>query len=283
MKPPVSYYGGKQRIASRIVPLIPKHTVYVEPFAGGAAVLFAKPWPAVTNGDHYREVVNDTDGRLVNFYRMLRDRGPELVAALQLTPFSEEEHQLAKDLDSGDELERARRYYVNISQSFSNTIGRGWSRNKNAAGNNHPVIWTNKIGRLPQYLDRMSTVYISSTDAIKCIQQWDSPHTFFYVDPPYPGANQGHYKGYTYEDFFWLCDTLDKIQGSFVLSNYFNKLAPAHWERYDIQTTMSASRQRDGTDRKRTEVLWRKLSTAPVRPEIQALYDSGKFDCFGGH
>jgi DNA adenine methylase len=282
MRPPVSYYGGKQRIASRIVPLIPKHTVYVEPFAGGAAVLFAKPWPAVTNGDHYREVINDIDGRLVNFYRMLRDRGPDLVAALQLTPFSEEEHRLAKDLDSGDELERARRYYVNISQSFANTIGRGWSRNKNAAGNNHPVIWTNKINQLPQYLDRMSTMYISSTDAIECVKQWDSPQTFFYCDPPYPGTNQGHYNGYTDADFLLLCATLDSIKGSFVLSNYDHYAPSTHWERHEIQATMSIDQRRQGANRKRTEVLWRKLSTLPVRPEIQALYDSGKFDCFGG-
>ena len=62
MKPPISYYGGKQRMASKIIPLIPPHTVYVEPFAGGAAILFNKPWPSVTNRDHYREIINDTDG-----------------------------------------------------------------------------------------------------------------------------------------------------------------------------------------------------------------------------
>jgi DNA modification methylase len=36
MKPIISYYGGKQRIASRIVDVLRTipHTVYVEPFAG---------------------------------------------------------------------------------------------------------------------------------------------------------------------------------------------------------------------------------------------------------
>jgi DNA adenine methylase len=47
VKAAFSYAGGKQRMASRIVKLLPKHTVYVEPFVGGAAVLCAKPWPEV--------------------------------------------------------------------------------------------------------------------------------------------------------------------------------------------------------------------------------------------
>lgn len=35
MKTPISYYGGKQNLISEILPLMPKHTQYVEPFIGG--------------------------------------------------------------------------------------------------------------------------------------------------------------------------------------------------------------------------------------------------------
>lgn len=292
MKPPISYYGGKQRIASKIVPLIPKHTVYVEPFAGGAAVMFKKPWPDVTNNDHYREVLNDTDGRLINFYRQLRDNGPALVEKLKLTLFSEEEHQIAKDLETGDDLERARRYFVRIQQSFSNNLNAGWRRA--VYGRNLCATWANQVNRLPEYLDRMQSVQIANTDALTCIQQFDSPQTFFYCDPPYPGAYQGHYKGYTTKDFEALVEALNNIQGSFLLSCYDVGIeVPDHWERFDFSTTCHA-KGRDGYDRtkkmdetkqnrKRTEVVYRHISQIPVRKEIQALYDSGKFDCFTGN
>ncbi len=42
MKTPLSYYGGKQQLASKIVSLIPTHKIYVEPFIGGAALMFCR-------------------------------------------------------------------------------------------------------------------------------------------------------------------------------------------------------------------------------------------------
>ncbi len=43
MKTPITYYGGKQKLVSKILPLIPEHKLYAEPFVGGAAVFFGKP------------------------------------------------------------------------------------------------------------------------------------------------------------------------------------------------------------------------------------------------
>lgn len=34
MKPPIAYYGGKSRLASWIVSMLPAHRVYVEPPVG---------------------------------------------------------------------------------------------------------------------------------------------------------------------------------------------------------------------------------------------------------
>jgi hypothetical protein len=41
MKTPITYYGGKQRMIKHILPLIPPHKKYVEPFAGGALPYFS--------------------------------------------------------------------------------------------------------------------------------------------------------------------------------------------------------------------------------------------------
>lgn len=260
-----------------IVPLIPRHTVYAEPFAGGAAVMFAKPWPAVTNTHHYREVINDIDDNLVNFYRQLRDNGEKLCRLLSLTTHSENEYRLAKDFGCCDALERARRYFVNIQQSFSSKLNGGWSRSK--YGRNFAATWMVKVDNLHEYIDRMRSVYISNTCALKFIEQWDSSQTFFYCDPPYPGAEQGHYSGYALDDYKRLIEKLSGIKGSFILSNYDQPVdVPDNWEKFEFGATCTADKKRT----KRTEVVYRHISTEQVRPELQKLYDLGMFDCFSG-
>ncbi|SFA56450.1 D12 class N6 adenine-specific DNA methyltransferase [Pedobacter suwonensis] len=67
MKTPLTYYGGKQTLAPLIASLIPEHVLYGEPFTGGGAVFFHKP-PSVC------EVINDTNGELVNFYQVIKEQ-----------------------------------------------------------------------------------------------------------------------------------------------------------------------------------------------------------------
>src|SRR5262249_39556009 len=64
---PLKWHGGKAYLAKKIVALMPPHLHYVEPYAGGLSVLLARD-PEGTS-----EVVNDLDGRLVNFWRVLQD------------------------------------------------------------------------------------------------------------------------------------------------------------------------------------------------------------------
>ena len=120
MRPPFAYYGGKTTIAARIASLLPEHRHYVEPFAGSLAVLLAKT-PAGF------ETVNDLDGNLMTFWCVLRDQPDELARVCALTPHSRAEHQAAYDLDAVDDLERARRVWVCLTQGRGNTLRRtGW-------------------------------------------------------------------------------------------------------------------------------------------------------------
>src|SRR5207253_2855367 len=127
-----------------IVELLPAHEHYVEPFAGSLAVLLKKPRSAM-------ETVNDLDGDLMNFWQVLRDRPEDLARVCSLTPHSRAEHQAAYDLDGLDDLERARRVWVCLSQGRNGTLRRtGWRfYEKPRGGMSMP-------GYLGSYVDRIA-------------------------------------------------------------------------------------------------------------------------------
>ena len=299
MTPIFSYYGGKQRLVSRLLPLIPNHSVYLEPFCGGATVLFCKPPVFPGNSDYYREIINDTNADIYNFYKQMRDNGPDLCRMIELTLYHEKEYKEAVTLYKsglGSPLDRAHAFYVNIQMGFANKLNAGWRRSVNSR--NEAQTWANKVDKIRDYIPRLKYVHISCTDALTCLKQFSSPQSFAYCDPPYPDTNQGHYSGYTKADFAALVDVLDQFQGSFLLSCYdFEGIkVPENWERYEFKTVMSAARKGskdrsvmpdddNAGDIDRVEIVYRRIAGAKIRDDLKHLVAGQQttiFDYMGG-
>lgn len=274
---PISYYGGKQRIASKIVDVLESipHTVYAESFSGGLAVLYAKKVRG-GNNDHYREAINDINQCLITFWRVARDRPDDLQRYLELTPYSQEEHRVAKQIYNNpsdyDEIKVAWAVYIRCNMSFGNNIGHGWRFS--TIGRNEAATWHNKKSNLSQAFKRLEEIHIGCEDALRFIERWDSPQTLHYVDPPYPNSNQGHYDGYTLGDYQALCDALDNCQGSYVLSNYAQDITPKSAQRLvEIDTVMSAANGKDraNTDINRIEKLWICDRSDSIRDDLKKI------------
>ncbi len=255
MKLPISYYGGKQKLAKKILPLIPDHRIYVEPYAGGAAVFFAKKPPSSSG---YIEVLNDHDKRLVNFYKVLQNpvQAYRLYTRLAFCPYSRQLHMEAKDFDKDprfdDPVEAAYHYFIEITCSFSNKLGGGWSTTTHTNSSTARTM-RHKIEVLEKFVERMRYVYVDNLDSLQIIEKWDTPETFFYVDPPYPGADQGHYRGFSAHDFERLVDKLNGIKGKFLLSNYDQPGIPGSWTRHEFDVLTTAAKNRP---MKRKEIVW---------------------------
>ena len=295
MTPPFSYYGGKQRLSKKILSYIPKHTVYVEPFCGAATILFKKPWPLVTNKDHYREYINDSNRLVTTFFNVLVENGDALCNRLSLTLCSEEtyknSYEMCRNPSEHSDLEIAVAFFVNIQMSFSNKLFGGWRTS--VYSKNLSATWE-RARNLQNYIERMGSVGITNCDALKCITRFDAPQTFFYVDPPYPNAHQGHYSGFTQTDFNDLVGVLDSAKGSALVSCYNQdevfKKCNSQWTKVLLPAYASSSgvgkigidrslKRTKSTDTKRVEYLYLKQASTP-RPEIVKLYESGKYDCF---
>ena len=91
VRPPITFFGSKSKLAPLIIAQFPPHTTYVEAFAGSAAVLLAKEPSEV-------EVLNDPNSDLVNLFRVLRDSTlfRELQTCAESTLYTRAEFDLAR-------------------------------------------------------------------------------------------------------------------------------------------------------------------------------------------
>lgn len=216
LKTPVSYYGGKQNLAEKILTLIPPHQLYAEPFTGGAAIFFAKRPSEV-------EVLNDTNGELMNFYRVVQQQYEALYDEIRVTLHSRDLHRQAwvvyNNPDMFGEVKRAWAVWILCTQSFGSMIDGGWGYD--IATDTVAQKIRNKVENFTRQLTRrLQHCQLECTDALKIIKVRDSQRSFFYCDPPYFNSDCGHYDGYSEQDFENLLHLLTKIKGRFLLSAY---------------------------------------------------------------
>ncbi|HRH03914.1 MAG TPA: DNA adenine methylase [Bacteroidia bacterium] len=256
MKPPLTYYGGKQNLSKQILSMIPKHKVYCEPFFGGGAIFFAKEPSKM-------EVINDTNGELINFYKVLKTKFRQLEREIKSTLHSREEHKRASVILANpfmfDEIQRAWAIWTMSNQSFGSQLNGSWGYDKKE-NKSAKQLYTKRSTFTKHYSERLEKVQIECKDAIEVIKLVDSKDTFFYCDPPYFNSNMGHYKGYIKEDFERLLQTLSNINGKFLLSSYpsliLDKYIKANnWTVNRIEMKLPISAKETDNVKKKEEVL----------------------------
>lgn len=228
MRTPITYYGGKQQLADYIIGMIPKHRVYCEPFFGGGAVFFAK-------GKSYLEAINDINDNLITFYEVCQDEKlyEELVAKVEHTLMSERYWRKAKEIWNGriqsTKVERAWAVWLTTNMSFNGTPIGGWKWCNGTSGSHCGIVMDGYRHNLTQAVhERLKFVQISCRDALDVIRQRDREETFYFLDPPYPGHDQKHYRGYTYDDLEELLQLLSGIRGKFLLCNFQSDILQKH-------------------------------------------------------
>jgi DNA adenine methylase len=273
-RPALRYYGGKWRLAPWIISHFPEHKNYVEPCGGAASVLLQKPRSPL-------ETYNDLDGNVVNFFRVLRDRPDELIRKIRLTPFAREEAEAAKWKISGDDIDRARVFFVRCNFTVSARPGGGDSANWGPA-RFHGQCYTNRTwdvenikDGLSFVSDRLMGVQIENRDALRIVSDYDHVEAVIYFDPPYVPDTRAQSDVYLIEQdnqfHIESATLLRQCQGYVVVSGYacdlYTELYEAYgWSRYDKEAQTNSGG-------KRIESLWLSPRTVKAlnKPVQQSL------------
>ena len=265
---PLTYFGGKspastKKLGAWVANLLPFRvkSLYCEPYAGMLGVLLCRPRCNL-------EMVNDLDGHVVNWWRIVRDRHEELAALLEATPYAREMFRDAQDeLNAGpveDPLRRAYLYHLCMWQSLPLRYPgkRSWGRRFDGEQIN---VSDKLLPMLPEMLRalaiRMRGIQIEQRPAVEILQRTAmEPATVIYCDPPYPTADKNGYAiGARELNVDELTEQLRAQRGYVAISGQGEEWDHLGWRRAEKETYLSANVVvQDGKQvmPRRTEVLW---------------------------
>lgn len=252
------YYGGKHKLAPWISSLLPwsKKSLYVEPFSGMASVL-------LTRQPVQLEILNDLNGRVINWWRAVRNQPEEFTYLIDNMPRSRAELKWACENVDNIELspiQRALAFHTIITQSIhhGDKVGTGnWQVRYSSAA----AKFTNYSDRIAAIANRIRLVQLESRPAVEILERTkDCADAVIYADPPYASAVRSPYT-LGEIDVESLAEVLNAQKGKVAVSGYeydgWNELLPG-WTKHTIDTKRF---QINMPVENRTEVLWTNYQT----------------------
>ena len=209
-QPIIPWIGGKRRLSKYILPLIPEHTCYVEPFAGAAANLFLKPASKV-------EVINDINLDLITLYRVVQNHLEEFIRQFKWSLSSRKMFEWLQDTspETLTDIQRAARFFYLQKLSFGGKVS---GQTFGTATTSPPRL---NLLRLEEELSqahlRLSRITIEHLSWHKCFTKYDRPHTFFFADPPY-WQTEGYGVDFGIEQYESLAAVMKTSQGRIMVT-----------------------------------------------------------------
>ena len=202
--------GGKRALTPTLLKLLPPHALYVEVFAGSAKLLFAKE-PSKC------EILNDLNGDVTNFFRVVKHRPAELTERFELECVHAGRFRELLAANPQCEMDRAHRFAYLAWYSFG---AKGEHFAKVSAKNLQGRRSLAEIrALLTRVAERLAAVSIDQCDFAEILARYDRKDALFYLDPPYVDfQNNARYDALDVKRRDELFRILSKLRGRFVLS-----------------------------------------------------------------
>lgn len=205
MKPIYCRTGSKILMAPQIIPHIPQHLIYVEPFAGSAAVFFSKE-------KSHAEILNDFDKDLINSYKEIKKyKGNIIPKKYNLNNSIKKQVSFIRSKGDNSPIDNIARSIIMSCNGFS-----GRAVNKNSKKIYKPSNPYPKLLELSKYKSRLKNTILLNKDWADVVKNYDTDKTFFYLDPPYENSKD-LYK-HSIIDYRKMADLLISIKGKFLMS-----------------------------------------------------------------
>ena len=175
--------GNKRRIAHKIYPHFPQHSLYVELFFGAGGMFFSKP-----RAKH--NILNDLDSDVYNLFQVVSDRAAELEAYWRTVPVHDELFQYWRKNKETDPIRKAARFLL-----LSNFGYMGKPDTLHFSSRNTASITASYIPMTQEAIFGTKLMNTDFENAVVKLKKSDAPKTFVYCDPPYLGTSNNYENG----------------------------------------------------------------------------------------
>lgn len=192
---PLRYPGGKGKLARFVAEVVRSNGLsdglYVEPYAGGAAVA----WELLLTGVVRRVAINDLNSAVYAFWKCALDRTDDLVDLIERTPVDMRTRDRMKAIlsapDDADQL------YLGFALFFLNRTNRSGILNGGVIGGREQTgAWkidarynkrdlVSRIRRIAAARRRISLTNLDAVDFLNAHSPMWKAKTLVYLDPPY--------------------------------------------------------------------------------------------------
>lgn len=237
---PYGRMGGKSRLKKTLIKYFPSNyesMTYIEPFFGGGSLFFFKE-------PSKKEVINDLDKNIYTLMKGFKKYDGEKIGNTINAKYDKESFKKIKDHKPKGDYDKFIHILLLIKLSFFGTMKTFGNRNKISSN------YGNK------YTERLKNTIILNKDYKEVIKKYDSPNSFFYLDPPYSMSEDYKYYDNQYININELYDLLKNIKGKFLFSYDDNKDARQLFKDYKIiNVSTTYSQTQNIENRKKREII----------------------------
>ena len=229
MRPLVKWPGGKSNEIKKILHHIPKDIeLYIEPFVGGGALFFYLK--------NKRNVINDLNKDLINFYQVIKDgKSEEIYDFMDLMPNNRKTYYEIRSSITENEVEKACKFYYLRKTCYSGIIRNDKEGNSNVSWGNYKNISFQQLKEY-KYEKILKNTEIYCKDFEEIFEMYNNEKYFMFLDPPYDCVYKNYgYGSFTREDHIRLFNCFKNTKTRCLMIMYDTKFIRELYSEYIVE------------------------------------------------
>lgn len=227
--------GRKEKLASKLISMMPEHNIYMEPFFGSGSIFFNKPLAT-------HNYLNDSDEDVYNLFNVLMNDKDNLYQRILDTPYHKSQFEYFRKTKDLQDVERAVQFLFLSNYTY---LGKADCLKFGAETTKKQLV--NEFQS--NLIDKLRFAMFNNVDFRKFFTEFSFksesiiPSTFIFCDPPYVNTADNYAHSFKEQDARDLLDILTSKKWKFMYCEFLTPLTEKLAQEYKLNIIPYSERQ----------------------------------------